>query len=324
MSGSRLAAAVAILCAAVSALPAFAQQIADSSFVSTLEHPAYPTGRGPRVLVDAAHYNFHTADGRYWAFAQLLRTDGYRVQGSKDKLTPDVLQGADLLVIANALSKEDSEGDWVLPTESAIDSAEVVAVAAWVQQGGALFLIADHMPCPGAVSNLAAAFGFHLMNGFAFAGPDLSQGSFDFVRAKAEVPGDAYVAGTLADHPITRGAGRGEAVPFVRTFTGEAFRVPPEAVSLLTFGAPSAVLFPTVAWQFSKLTPNTSAEDLSQGAVLEFGKGRVAVFGEAAMFTAQLAGPNRVPFGMNDPDAPYNKQFLLNLVHWLTRAGSER
>jgi len=305
--------------------PASAQQVADSSFVSRLENPAFAAGEGPRVAIDGAHHDFHTADGRYWAFARLLRTDGYRVRGLDSRFTAEALQGVDLLVIANALAAENVDGnDWVLPVASALDSAEVAAVADWVRGGGALLLIADHMPFPGAVEDLAEAFGVHLMDGFLFAGPDLSEGTFDFAKPGAAVPEGAFVAGTLADRPVTRGTRAEEAVPLVRTFTGEAFRIPPGATSLLTLGAPSAVLFPTVAWQFSKLTPNVSAEGLSQGAVLAFGQGRVAVFGEAAMFTAQLAGPARVPIGMNDPAAPYNKQFLLNLVHWLTGGLGER
>lgn len=55
-----------------------------------------------------------------------------------------------------------------------------------------------------------------------------------------------------------------------------------------------------------------------QGAVLRFGRGRVALFGEAAMFTAQLAGPTRKPVGMNAPEAGQNAQFVLNLLHWLS------
>jgi hypothetical protein len=31
------------------------------------------------------------------------------------------------------------------------------------------------------------------------------------------------------------------------------------------------------------------------------GTGRVAVFGEAGMFSAQLAGPNQAPMGINAP-----------------------
>jgi hypothetical protein len=55
-----------------------------------------------------------------------------------------------------------------------------------------------------------------------------------------------------------------------------------------------------------------------QGAVIVFGKGKVAVFGEAAMFSAQLAGPNKVPMGMNAPGAEKNAQLALNVLRWLT------
>lgn len=57
-----------------------------------------------------------------------------------------------------------------------------------------------------------------------------------------------------------------------------------------------------------------------QGAVLRFGKGRVAVFGEAALFSAQerLGKDGRTLMGMNRPDATQNPQFLLNVVHWLS------
>ena len=78
------------------------------------------------------------------------------------------------------------------------------------------------------------------------------------------------------------------------------------------------LLLPEVAWQFSPLTPRTRADGMLHGAVLRHGRGRVDVFGEAAMFSAQLAGPQRRPMGMNDPGAPQNPQFLLNVMHWLT------
>lgn len=88
----------------------------------------------------------------------------------------------------------------------------------------------------------------------------------------------------------------------------------------MTLGGNIVLLMPEVAWQFSKLTPSMSASGMLQGAVVQFGGGRVAVFGEAAMFSAQLAGPDRTPIGMNSPSAPQNAQFLLNIVHWLSGA----
>ncbi|MEZ5019942.1 MAG: hypothetical protein R2756_07435 [Bacteroidales bacterium] len=39
--------------------------------------------------------------------------------------------------------------------------------------------------------------------------------------------------------------------------------------------------------------------------------------GEAAMFTAQLAGPQLYPAGMNSPFAHDNQRLLLNIIRWL-------
>jgi hypothetical protein len=55
-----------------------------------------------------------------------------------------------------------------------------------------------------------------------------------------------------------------------------------------------------------------------QGATIEHGSGRVAVFAEAAMFSAQLSGPQKRPMGMNAPYAKDNPRLLLNVVRWLT------
>ena len=51
---------------------------------------------------------------------------------------------------------------------------------------------------------------------------------------------------------------------------------------------------------------------------MQIQSGRLAVFGEAAMFSAQVAGPDRMPIGMNAPMAEQNYQFVLNVMHWLS------
>ncbi len=55
-----------------------------------------------------------------------------------------------------------------------------------------------------------------------------------------------------------------------------------------------------------------------QGTIFEYGKGRVAVFGEAAMFTAQI-NENNIPVGFGFPKAKQNEQFTLNVIYWLDR-----
>jgi hypothetical protein len=283
-----------------------AQQVADSAYSPPIEDPAFDEGAGPTVLIDEAHFNFHTAGGRYLAFATLLRRDGYVVRGSAARFSRESLEGADILVVSNALA-EVNQTDWSLPTPSAFDRAEIAAVREWVREGGALMLIADHMPLAGAAEELAAAFGVFFTNGFALAREDGS-GRISFRHSD----------GTLADHEITRGRGAGEGVDSVLSFTGQAFRALTDVEPLMILPEGFDVLMPVVAWEFSEETPRLRADGLLQGAVLRFGQGRAAFFGEAAMFSAQLAGPQRAPAGMNDPSAPQNHQFLLNVIHWLS------
>ena len=75
---------------------------------------------------------------------------------------------------------------------------------------------------------------------------------------------------------------------------------------------------PQRAWELTKETAKVSIDRWFQGAVIRYGKGRIAVFGEAAAFTAQLSGPRKVKIGMNNPAAKQNYQFVLNIMHWLS------
>lgn len=297
---------LAILLVAVTS--AYAQQVADTEFAPPIERPEYDNGRGPVVRVDAAHLNFHTADGRYAPFAALLRRDGYRVESGAEPFTAGSLAGVDILVVSNAMHRE-SEADWApLPNHSAFTDEEIRQVETWVGGGGSLLLIADHMPLAGHAEALAAAFGVRFYNGFAV--DSARNGQLTFRRADGSL-----AAGLVAD-----GRADNERVEFVTTFGGQAFRIDPgvDAEPLLILSSAHEVLLPEVAFEFSERTPRISAANLLQGALVRHGRGRVAVFGEAAMFSAQLAGPNRQPMGMNAPVARDNYRFALNVLHWLS------
>lgn len=303
---SRWRAALPLIAAGLFVSPALAQQVADSAFSVPVIAPAYPGGAGPVVLLDEAHANFHTMDGRYFVFGKVLRQDGYDVRPSRVPLSAGALAGARVLVIANALHPSNT-GKWELPTPSAFTAEEITAVRAWVEAGGSLLLIADHMPFPGAAGALAEAFGVHMRNGFAYDS-SRTNSRFSFTRA----------SGRLATHPVTDGRHAAERVDSVVAFTGQAFHVDAPGRALMTLERGTIVLEPRVAWQFDEKTPTVPGAGLLQGAVLTYGNGRVAVFGEAAMFSAQLGGARRLPMGMNDPAAPQNPQFLLNVMHWLS------
>ena len=212
------------------------------------------------------------------------------------------------MVISNALAAENSTGDkWRLPTYPAFAPEEVSSLVGWIEQGGALLLIADHMPMPGAAADLAAALGLEFTNTYAVRE---SEGG---ARPPIIFNRDDS---TLQSHSISDGRNPEERVASVATFTGQAFRG--EATPLLTFGSDVIALYPEVFAQFDENTRRHSAEGWYQGAVLERGQGRVAVFGEAAMFTAQLSTRGN-QMGMNAEIARDNPQFLLNVMHWLTR-----
>lgn len=100
------------------------------------------------------------------------------------------------------------------------------------------------------------------------------------------------------------------------SLTGQAVRVS-AGEPLLTLRDDVTVLLPDTAWRFPAATPRVPGFGLLQGVVLAVGAGRIAGFGEAAMFSAQRAGPTAGPMGMNDPAAAQSPHFLLNLVCWL-------
>ena len=74
---------------------------ADPSFDVSVARPTF-TSLHPRVAIDEAHDNFHTANGRYKPFADLMTNDGYFIERNIEALTLPALARHDIVVIANA------------------------------------------------------------------------------------------------------------------------------------------------------------------------------------------------------------------------------
>ena len=159
----------------------------------------------------------------------------------------------------------------------------------------------------GAAHDLAAAFGFEIANGFVMHTVTKGMGYFKLTD------------GSLQESPVTEGRDSSEQVKQIVSFTGQGFKIPADAHSILTLDENYNCLMPDTAWAFTENTPRINMKGWSQGAYLKFGKGRVVLFGEAAMFTAQLSGVDQTKVGMNHVKAPENFQLLLNIVHWLDR-----
>lgn len=276
----------------------------DSLYAPAVADPAFPAGEGPVVLIDEAHHNLHVADGSFGPFARLLERDGYVVRPGVEPFSAGIPDGASVVVIANAIGGAGARR-WPPPAESAFDAAEIAAIEEWVREGGALLLIADHMPFSSAATDLAAAFGVEILDGYA-----IDPETWDPMIFRR---GDGSVGHGIVDGP----AG---SVDSVASFSGSAIR-PSEGVRpVLVLPAGVYLFTPTRPWDIDGATPRVPAGGFLQGAILGHGDGRVAVFSEAAMFTAQRTGSRAEPVGMNHPAASQNHRLVRNLLHWL--AGS--
>jgi hypothetical protein len=275
-------------------------QRADPDFdprVAAPAYPAAPNGRHPRVAIDGAHRNFHTAEGRYKPLADLLRSDGYAVSASAQPLGVEALRGVDVLVIANAMGPDGHDG------RPAFTLDEEAAVAAWVGAGGGLLLIADHAPFGGAAAALARQFGVTMH--YRFARDDEFHDGWDNERLEF-----SRANGLLPANPITDGRTPAERVSRVVTFTGQSLSGPADAIPLLRLG--------DGAYDWESREVRFPAKGHVQALALAAGAGRVVVSGEAAMFSAQIDPLGR-RFGMNRGGTD-DRQLLLNVVHWLSRA----
>ena len=270
-------------------------QQADPNFDARVSNPAY-TKKHPKVLFDEAHNNVHTASGLYKPFVDLITNDGYVVVPNKEKFQQSTLTGYDILVIVNAAGPR---GQRASP---AFTDEESDAVRDWVRAGGSLLFIADHAPMGAAAEILAKRFGV-----------DMSKGYTDDPSSQDKEVGDILFSrdnNLLADHAVTRGRDSRERVSRVVTFTGQSLSVPKDSVALLKLPDTAVDTFPP-----NKTT--VSAAGRAQGIAMKFGKGRVIVFGEAGMLSAQVDNKGRA-FGMNYPNTD-NRRFALNTMHWLSR-----
>ena len=287
-----------------------AQQVADADFIANVGAPHWPVNTGPRLVLDEAHHNFHTLNGRYRAFGKMATAIGFRVAPLRKQFSDASLKDVDVLVVANALNERnagDNGANWVLPTPSAFSKDEIAAVRKFVERGGGLLLVADHMPFAGAAGDLGNAIGVEFANGFAYDSY-ASNARSDLVYRKK----DGLVSPLDVDGSVDS----------IVAFTGSAFRVTGNGIPLMRLPKETRIWLPRTAWVFGDSVASMHGEGYLQGAALNVGKGRVVVLGEAAMLSAQRAGPDRRPMGMNEPRANQNARFATQLLRWVSGEGA--
>ncbi|MEM6377916.1 MAG: hypothetical protein AAF705_06870 [Bacteroidota bacterium] len=275
----------------------------DKQYDVSVENPTYQND-SPKVLYDEAHLNTHRAKGTYRPFIDLITNDGCSVTTNTKEFSQEILENCDLLIICNAKSDKN------LPRDvGAFTNQECEIVNSWVESGGSLLLIADHHPFGLANQALAQTFGV-----------EMGGGSVKNKASQSDQLVFSRTNGLLKKHPILEGRNTKERIEKVITFTGQSLRGNEQAKSLLTLSKTATEVRPDSIWQEDgknqiRFAKPISVAGLSQALAIEFGAGRVVILGEAGVLSAQKSFGRK--FGMNSPDANDNKQFALNILHWL-------
>lgn len=279
------------------------QQIPDTTFIPKIEFKTFEDDLGPVICIDSAHNNLHTLSVSFAPFARLMRADGFRLKDNPEVIkSKNTLKECDIYAIINPLHGSNI-GNWQLPNPSAFTEVEINEIESWVKKGGRLFLVADHMPFAGAADQLANIFGFKFSNGFANLSKEGNQPDY-FSLDNGRLVSQEFFDDTFNS---------------IISFTGSAFTYPDEAEIIMKFKKGDVSLEPEIAWQFTDTTKTISLEGYAQGAVLNYGSGKVAVFGEAAMFTAQKVTNQNGTFsvGFTSRIAPNNQLFAVYLMEYL-------
>jgi|GEM_PF-1284954 len=167
----------------------------------------------------------------------------------------------------------------------------------------------DFAPMGAANEKLGLRFGVEMSKGYTGdpSNFDVESGNEGFITYNRENK-------LLADHSITRGRNSNENISRIIAFTGQSLKGPAGSVAFMKLSDTAVDLISTGQGSERR---QASAAGRAQGIAFRLDKGRVVVLGEAAMLSAQLAGPQKMKFGMNRPGID-NRQLALNIMHWLS------
>ncbi|MFC2103742.1 hypothetical protein ACFLS4_00125 [Bacteroidota bacterium] len=225
----------------------------------------------------------------------------------QEHFTQEKLKGVDLLIIANAMVDKDKT--------SAFLKEEILVLNEWIKKGESLLLITDHDPFGSAASELAKSLGVGMA----------SVWTVDTLRVNKAIGKNTWLEynrenGGLGQHSILRIDKPGSAVNRVITFTGQSLSYDSTWKSILQLSESAQNYYERSDAKSLSSDPSTSYSVPGQSQLIacDYGDGRIVIAGEAAMFTTQEV---RIFFktyrGGFDYDGYDNKQFVLNIIHWL-------
>jgi hypothetical protein len=289
-------------------LAAQGQMLNDSPFDTSVAHPKYTNGNGPKILFDKGHYNFIVEMGLAKPLMDVATADGYRVHVDSLKFTKAYLAKYKMIVIFPAMPFKFGSKSQVTD-ETTFTPDELTALHDWVSEGGSLLMFDEHAPIDKSVTPLFNKFRIQLSIGIV--SDSLNYETKFTIPNKETLLKFTRSNGLLnTDHPITQGEKTGEQINNIMGYSGGGLTGP--GYTNLFKLSPSATIK-----KYSGSAPSGTAN--SQGLAGKFGKGKVVALGDCNGFTAMYVMMKSVKFSAGMQVADYDwKQFALNTLHWLS------
>jgi len=271
----------------------------DQNFDANVSSPKYDIGKGPKVVIDGSHNNFFTVTGLIQPLIDVLISDGYSVSISDKKFTEKSLSEIDIIVVATPMSR--TYKNFFQKYKGAFKKRELEALKKWVEEGGSLLMFSEHFPFDKAIKPLLKTFDIEPSIGETIDF-DYSEGGLIVFKNERLDSSNTIVSGKRTVHKICSYGGG--------ALTGSNY------TNILKLSENSKNI--TRKWAFTEGGPIGKGN--SQGLAGDFGKGKVAAFGDANGFVAMVfdeGDGRKIKAGMNDPNYDW-KNFVLNTFDWLS------
>jgi hypothetical protein len=285
-----------------------AQMLNDSPFNANVSNPKYKLGKGPSILIDAAHHNFIIEMGLIKPLVDVLHADGYITKIDSQVFTKNYLSKYKTLVIMPAMPFKFGTKN-IINDEITFTNEELTILQDWVNQGGSLLMLSEHAPIDKSMTPLFNKFGITTTTGIIY------DSAYCDTSIKLST-NQTYIQYTTengllnTNHPITQGQNSTEAIHRIVVYGGSGMIG--QAYTNIFRTSPYA----TIRKWSGNLPSGTVSSQCLAG---EFGKGRLVALGDCNGFTAMYinSGGKKYSAGMQVNNYDW-KQFVLNTFHWLS------
>ena len=280
-----------------------AQITNDPSFDSKVTAPAYKNNSGPKVLIEGGHHNVIVQWGLIKPLNDLIHADGYNPKIDSLPITKKYLSDYKIVVMNPSLpfdfGTKKEVGNLVTFSKEEIEN-----IYNYVNNGGSLFVLIDCSPTDIAMSPLLNKFG--IKTSFGTLEDSVHQ---DKEFGKVVVQYTKENGLLKLNHPILKGTNENEIIKSLVLYTGSAIKSD-QLTTILPISNDAKINNNGVATSLEK--------GYAQGLAGKVGKGKIVVLSDSEAFVAMLFGKNKAKIGMQ-VKAYDNKQFALNILHWLTK-----